>query len=397
MKTLLNVGVVGLGQRGYSLINDLLIHMKDVRVSAVSDVYPDRVSRAAAAVETAGFPKPFVTEEYREIVEKKQADALIIATPWRDHADMAVFALEHGMPVGLEVGGVTEMGEAYALIAAYERTGTPFMFLENCCYGRRELMVKNMAEDGVFGEIVHGEGRYGHDLRREIAFGGENRHYRLEEYRFFNRENYPTHELGPLARVLGIGKDDRFVSLVSTAGGAFGLHDYIARHKADDEMLADAAFAQADIVTTVLKTEKGKTVVLTLDTTLPRCYSRGFTVRGTRGMYEEATDSVFLDDTYPEAEHFGWIQKHFGNAKDFEARYDDEKWKAYLASSRIGGHDGMDYLLFSDFFDALRKGRPMPIDVYDAAVWTAVSPLSAQSLKSGGMPVSFPDFSKKEK
>ena len=397
MKTLLNVGVVGLGQRGYSLINDLLIHMKDVRVSAVSDVYPDRVSRAAAAVETAGFPKPFVTEEYREIVEKKQADALIIATPWRNHAAMAVFALEHGMPVGLEVGGVTEMGEAYALIAAYERTGTPFMFLENCCYGRRELMVKNMAEDGVFGEIVHGEGRYGHDLRREIAFGGENRHYRLEEYRFFNRENYPTHELGPLARVLGIGKDDRFVSLVSTAGGAFGLHDYIARHKADDEMLADAAFAQADIVTTVLKTEKGKTVVLTLDTTLPRCYSRGFTVRGTRGMYEEATDSVFLDDTYPEAEHFGWIQKHFGNAKDFEARYDDEKWKAYLASSRIGGHDGMDYLLFSDFFDALRKGRPMPIDVYDAAVWTAVSPLSAQSLKSGGMPVLFPDFSKKEK
>ena len=203
--------------------------------------------------------------------------------------------------------------------------------------------------------------------------------------------------MGPLARVLGIGKDDRFVSLVSTAGGAFGLHDYIARHKADDEMLADAAFAQADIVTTVLKTEKGKTVVLTLDTTLPRCYSRGFTVRGTRGMYEEATDSVFLDDTYPEAEHFGWIQKHFGNAKDFEARYDDEKWKAYLASSRIGGHDGMDYLLFSDFFDALRKGRPMPIDVYDAAVWTAVSPLSAQSLKSGGMPVLFPDFSKKEK
>lgn len=397
MKTLLNIGVVGLGQRGYSLINDLLIHMKDVRVSAVSDVYPDRVSRAAAAVETAGFPKPFVTEEYREIVEKKQADALIIATPWRNHADMAVFALEHGMPVGLEVGGVTEIGEAYALIAAYERTGTPFMFLENCCYGRRELMVKNMAEDGVFGEIVHGEGRYGHDLRREIAFGGENRHYRLEEYRFFNRENYPTHELGPLARVLGIGKDDRFVSLASTAGGAFGLHDYIARHKADDGMLADAAFAQADIVTTVLKTEKGKTVVLTLDTTLPRCYSRGFTVRGTRGMYEEATDSVFLDDTYPEAEHFGWIQKHFGNAKDFEARYDDEKWKAYLASSRIGGHDGMDYLLFSDFFDALRKGRPMPIDVYDAAVWSAVSPLSAQSLKSGGMPVSFPDFSKKEK
>lgn len=397
MKTILNVGVVGLGQRGYSLINDLLIHMKDVRVSAVSDVYPDRVSRAAATVETAGFPKPFVTEEYREIVEKKQADALIIATPWRNHAAMAVFALEHGMPVGLEVGGVTEIREAYALIAAYERTGTPFMFLENCCYGRRELMVKNMAEDGVFGEIVHGEGRYGHDLRREIAFGVENRHYRLEEYRFFNRENYPTHELGPLARVLGIGKDDRFVSLVSTAGGAFGLHDYIARHKADDEMLADAAFAQADIVTTVLKTEKGKTVVLTLDTTLPRCYSRGFTVRGTRGMYEEATDSVFLDDTYPEAEHFGWIQKHFGNAKDFEARYDDEKWKAYLASSRIGGHDGMDYLLFSDFFDALRKGRPMPIDVYDAAVWTAVSPLSAQSLKSGGMPVSFPDFSKKEK
>ena len=172
--------------------------------------------------------------------------------------------------------------------------------LENCCYGRRELLVKNMVDLGLFGEIVHCSGGYLHDLRHEISFGRENRHYRLRNYINRNCENYPTHELGPIARVLDINHGNRMLSLSSFASKAAGLHQYISTDKSDDTELLNTQFAQGDIITTVIKCAGGQTIVLTLDTTLPRYYSRGFTVRGTKGFYEETTDSIFLDSQHRE-------------------------------------------------------------------------------------------------
>lgn len=388
----LRLGVIGLGQRGSQLMKDIFVPSDRVCVSAVCDVYEDRIAAASALVTAHGDPKPYETTDYTTLLDKSKIDLVIVATPWKEHVPMACLAMERGIPCGIEVGGAQTLDECYQLVETWEKTHTPFMFMENCCYGRREMMVLNMVKKGLFGTLVHCAGGYQHDLRDEISFGRERRHYRLDEYRLNNRENYPTHELGPIAKVLDINHGNRFVSLTATASKAAGLHDYILQNKPDDAVLKNTTFAQGDIVTTVLKTENGETVVLTLDTTLPRYYSRGFTVRGTKGMYEEATDSVFLDGN---TEHFHW-RPHWGNATEFTEEYDHEVWKKYLAEGVQGGHDGMDYLVYNEFFDCVREGRDVPIDVYDAAVWMAVTPLSEMSLQNGSAPVAFPDFKEKK-
>ena len=250
-------------------------------------------------------------------------------------------------------------------------------------------MVLNMVRKGVFGEIVHCSGGYHHDLRHEITHGKELRHYRLNEYLTRNCENYPTHELGPIAQVLDINRGNRFVSLTATASKSAGLHEFVKEKKADDTELLNAKWAQGDIVTTVIKCERGETIVLTLDTTLPRnFYSRGFTVRGTKGMYEESTQSVFIDN----GEQKECREESVNNVEKFTEKYDHEIWKKYLADGVQGGHGGMDYLVYSDFFDCVKNNKPMPIDAYDAAAWMCITPLSEKSIAMGGMPQEIPDF-----
>jgi hypothetical protein len=254
------------------------------------------------------------------------------------------------------------------------------------------MMVLNMIERGVLGDIVHCEGGYRHDLREEIAFGEANRHYRLEEYKRRNCENYPTHELGPLARVLNINRGNRMVKLCSVASRASGLNAYVTR--ADIAAKKDAPtpqrFAQGDVVTTIITCAGGETMTLTLDTTLPRPYSRGFHVQGTKGLYNEDNHMIFLDGEHNEYEFRG--RELWGNADGYLEKYEHPVWKAYLAEGVKGGHDGMDWLELSAFFNAVEGGLHAPIDVYDMASWMSVSCLSEASIASGGAPVAFPDF-----
>ena len=294
----------------------------------------------------------------------------------------------------MEVGGSYGIEDCWELVNTYEKTKTPLMFLENCCFGRREMMAKNMAELGIFGDIVHCAGGYHHDLRREISYGNENKHYRLRNYLHRNTENYPTHELGPIARVLNINHGNRLVSLTSTASRAAGLHEYIVANKGEDDPLRNKVFEQGDIVTTVIKCAHGETITLTLDTTLPRYYSRGFTVRGTKGMYEEATDSVFLDRAEDIALEGAWRKEQSGNADEYAKEYEHPLWKQYLEEGVKGTHDGMDWLEFRVFFDCLKNEKQLPVDVYDAATWMAVTALSEESIQKGSMPVTFPDFTR---
>lgn len=383
----LRLGIIGLGARGYWLIENLFTYMDEIKVTAVCDIYADRVEKAQSKLAEA-YEKPFGTTDYKEVLDKSRVDCVVVITSWCDHVKVAIACMEAGIPCGLEVGGAESLDECYMLVEAYEKTKTPFMFLENCCYGRRELMVLNMVQKGVFGEIVACSGGYMHDLRDEIAFGKENRHYRLSEYSSRNCENYPTHELGPIAKVLGIGENNRMVSLTSTASKAVGLHEFIVKNKSDDRKLCERVFPQGDIVTTVIKCQNGETITLKLDTTLPRCYSRGFCVQGTKGMYFEDNDSVFLDGS---GDH--WNQKaYWGNADKYAEEYDHDIWKKYLSEGVKPGHDGIDYLVYSDFFAHVVSGEPMPIDVYDAAAWMSVTPLSAKSIELGSMPVEMPDF-----
>ena len=386
----INVAYIGYGERGRALLG-LVLEQVDT-ISAVCDIYEDRAEACAKAVEESRGVRPAVYTDYKDAIADENVNVVMIMTSWESHIPIALEAMRAGKAVALEVGGAYLVEDCWELVRTQESTGVPFMFLENCCFGRRELMIKNMVELGLFGRIVHCSGGYQHDLREEIAFGVENRHYRLRNYLSRNCENYPTHELGPIARILGINKGNRMVSLTSTASCAAGMHEYILANKSDDEALKNAEFAQGDVVTTVIKCARGETITLTLDTTLPRFYSRGFTVRGTKGMYEEATDSVFLDRQEDRAYDWSWVKNKVGNADEYTHEYEHPIWKQFLEDGVRGGHGGMDYLELKAFFDALRADAPMPIDVYDAAAWMAITALSEISITNGSAPVEIPDF-----
>ncbi len=387
----IKVGYIGYGSRGKGLMKHVVLQLGE-KITAVCDSYEDRALAAAVAVEEAGQSRPAVYTDYHDVISDENVNTIVIATAWESHVEIAVAAMYAGKAVAMEVGGAYTLDDCYELVKAYEKTKTPFMFLENCCFGRREMMVLNMAQKGLLGEIVHCQGGYMHDLRKEIAFGKENRHYRLRNYLTRNCENYPTHDLGPIAKVLKINHGNRMVTLTSMASKSVGLHEYILKNKSDDEFLKNKTFAQGDIVTTVIKCAGGETIVLTLDTTLPRYYSRNFTVRGTKGMYEEATDSVFLDREEDMAHDFDWRKKCINNAAEYEEEYDHPVWKQYLKEGVQGTHDGMDYLEFEKFFEALRNDAPMPVDVYDAASWMAITVLSEMSIAKGGAVMDIPDF-----
>ncbi len=388
----IQIGIVGFGSRGTWLLKDDILPREGIEVNAVCDLYDDRAENAAKLVEESGRPRPAVYTDYEEVLKNENVNTILIFSAWESHVDIACSAMKAGKAVGLEVGGAYSVDDCWRLVRTYEETKMPFMFLENCCFGRREMMALNMVEKGIFGEIVHCEGGYCHDLREEISFGKENRHYRQRNYLARNAENYPTHDLGPIAKVLKIGHGNRMLTLTSTASKAAGLHDYIGRNKSDDSELLNAKFAQGDIVTTVIKCANGETIVLSLDTTLPRYYSRRFTVRGTRGMYEEVTDSVFIDTAEDRAHDFDWREKCIGNAKNYAKDYEHPVWIDYLERGVTGGHDGMDWLEFDFFFDCLKNNKPMPVDVYDAASWMVITALSEYSIAKGGAVVDIPDF-----
>lgn len=387
----LNVGIIGLGNRGYWLMKDVILLMPGIKVTAVCDVYEDRNEKAAVLTEELCGHRPAMETDYKKLIARDDVDIVVITCAWEGHVQIAIEAMEAGKAVGMEVGGAYSIKQCWDLVDTYEKTKTPFMFLENCCYGRRELMALNMVQQGLFGDVVHCRGAYMHDLREEVSKGEENRHYRLRNYIHRNCENYPTHELGPIAKILQINHGNRMLSLTSMSSKASGLHEYIKDRMPDNNTLSHTTFAQGDVVNTMIKCAGGETILLTLTTTLPRFYSRDFTVCGTKGMYEEENDSVYLDKKYTLEEEMEW-KKFWGNAKEYEEEYDHPIWKKFLNDGVHGGHGGMDWLVFEAFFDSIRNNTLCPIDVYDAASWMCITALSEESIALGGQPVAVPDF-----
>ncbi len=385
------MAIIGLGARGYSLLDMAYLEHPDVEFVAVCDVYEDRVKEAADLIEKRGFKRPVETLNYKDILAKNEVEAVVIATSWDNHIDMSIEFMRAGKYVACEVGGAYSVRECWKLVDAYEETGVPIMMLENCVYGRDEMMLMNMLEQGVLGEIIHCDGAYAHDLRDEIAFGVEKRHYRLDNYMHRNTENYPTHELGPIARLLKINRGNRLISLTSTSSKARGLAEYVKEHKSDDESLMNTTFNQGDIVTTVIKCANGETIKLTLDTTLPRAYSRGLVVRSTKAMYNEDNHSLFLEGDHSIKDHFRW-KDFWGNFVKYREKYEHPMWIEYLKDGIKLGHDGMDYLVFDEFVKSVRAKTQVPIDVYDMATWMSITALADESISTGSKPVYIPDF-----
>lgn len=388
--------VIGLGQRGYSMIAENLLHFDEFEFVAVCDSYEDRVKQAVELIkrERKDSPEPFGTVDYKEILNRDDIDAVYVASAWESHIAIAIEAMRAGIAVACEVGGAYSIDECYELVKAYEQTGTPFMFMENCCYNKSELLATAMARAGKFGKIVHCEGAYAHDLRSEIANGNIIRHYRLRNYTARNCDNYPTHDLGPIAKLLNINRGNRMISLVSMASSAHGLEEYIKEQNLaeKDPTLKDLRFAQGDIVTTIIKCSGGETIVLSLDTTLPRSYDRAFTIRGTKGYYSMSTNSVFFDGMKESWNPVECVKDTLDNAKEYEAEFLPSVWTDMTEEGKKRGHGGMDGICFSHFIDSLLNGKPMDIDVYDAAAWMCITALSEKSIAEGGSLQSIPDF-----
>jgi len=390
----IKLGIVGLGCRGYSMLKSVILPMENCSVVAVCDVYADRVDRAADKVKEVTGEEPYKTTDYRDLIKNGGVDAVYVASSWESHIEVAIAVLEADISVACEVGGAYNLEELYALIRAERNSLGKFMFMENCCFGKSELLATSMARSGKLGRIVHCAGAYSHDLRKEVAEGNIKRHYRLRNYMLRNTENYPTHELGPIARVLNINRGNRMLSLVSVASCSHGIQEYIEDTKLyeEDPTLKNAEFAQGDIVTTIITCAGGETITLRLDTSLPRFYNREFTVRGTKGMYEQGCNVFFFDGMNGEVDAPKFYKEYFDNAKQYEKDYLPPEWSALTEEELKKGHGGMDYIMFRRFIDCLINGEAMPIDVYDAAAWMSVSVLAAESIEKGGVPVAIPDF-----
>ncbi len=389
----LRIGFVGLGQRGSGMLRTFLAH-PDVDVIAVCDVYDDRVDNASKFVLEKRNHEPRKYSDYNQMLLDKDIDAIYVASSWEEHVNQAIMCMEHHIPVAMEVGGAYSVKDCWRLVNAYEKTNTPIMMMENCCYDKFETLLINLAEQNKFGEIIHLHGAYSHDLREEISSGNIIRHYRLRNYIARNCENYPTHELGPLAKLININAGNRFVSIVSVASKARGLEEYIKEGRCKDKTLDGVKFNQGDIVSTIITCENGETITLTLDTTLPGYYSRQLEVKGTKGCANQEANMVLFDD----GEEVAWnpyetIQKHGGNAENLK-QYLPKYWRDITKEQIELGHGGMDYFMVATFVDTLLNNKEMPIDVYDAAAWYAITPLSEKSIKNGGRPYKIPDFTR---
>lgn len=383
------IGAVGLGGRGRSMLG-LLLQVPGVVCPAVCDKVPERVEEGIDVVESVPGMDYEVHgyTDYKEMLEKEELDALFVATTWITHAKIAIAGMNAGLNVAMEVGGAASIEECWEMVRTSERTGKFCMLLENCCYDRKEMAVFKMVKEGLFGEIIHCEGGYRHDLRDEISLGRENIHGRLFNFQNRNGELYPTHQIGPIAKVLNINRGNRFVSLCSMASKSRGLNEWIGKNKGTDYDLYGYDFAEGDIVTTMIKCAHGETVTITHDCCLPRPYSRNYVVQGTKGIFMEISDrnSLLAVEGITESTH-EW--EHLDN--HIEAQ-DHPLWCKYTKDGIKAGHGGMDYLVLSAFVEAARDNLVPPIDVYDTATWMAITCLSEQSVAVGGHPVAFPDF-----
>jgi len=388
----LRIAVVGTGNRGRSLLR-ILLGFEGVEVPALCDIQKDHLDRAGAmVVETGrGRPEPYGADEhsYRKVMEREDIDAVIIATYWEWHAPMAVYGMKMGKYVAVEVPVAYTLEECWDLVKTHEETGVPCMMLENWSFRRDNLAVLNMIREGLLGDTVHCHCAHSHDCIDHWFFESETGQDRwgAKYLLHHNRDQYPTHQLGPVISWMDIGSGDYFDSITSTATGSFGINDYFIRKFGRDHPNAQREYAQGDIVTTVVRTKKGKSIVINYDMQLPRPYDNRWMIQGTRGVYNEQRDAVYLTERSPE--YHQW--EPFG---PYQEEFDHSWWRALLGSAGRLSHGGTDYLELKLFLDAVSTGGETPLDVYDAVIMSVNGPLSERSISRGGIPIKVPDFTR---
>ena len=385
-------GVIGVGGRGTHLLG-LVLKTAGVRVTAVCDIQPAHLQRGIERVVRAGQPRPAGfgergPKDYRRMLEGRNLDAVVIATPMQDHAVMAIDALRAGKAVLSEVAACMTMDECWGLVRAVEETGSFYMLAENCCYMRPQMQVMNMVRQGLFGGITYAECGYVHDCRFLHFNADGSLTWRGELARDYLGNLYPTHSLGPVARWMGINRSDRFVSLVAMSTRAFGPHKNAVKKFGPDSPQAKISFRNGDSTTTLIRTASGAVVDLRYDTTSSRPHRTTvyYALQGETASYRSVTGEIWIESR---SKRYQWEPM-----SRYAAEFDDPMWTKWAKAAAGSGHGGADFFEIRDFFGALREGRPSPIDVYDAVTWSCIIPLSAESIRRGSQPVEVPDFTR---
>ncbi len=396
------IALIGVGLRGQNHLNNLL-QRDDVEIPAICDTSQHMLDKSLKMIEQRGWKKPEVYTgddyAYRDLLARDDIQGVIISTPWLWHPIMAVDTMKAGKYAGLEVSAANTVEDCWDLVNTYEETGAPCMILENVCYRRDIMAIHNMVKQGIFGELVHCHCGYQHDLRAVLFNNGEQPYggglkfgpeayseaqWRTEHYLKRDGDVYPTHGIGPIANYLDINRGNRFVSLTSTSTKARGLHNYIVENGGADHEHANLKWKMGDIVTTTISTALGESIILIHDTTLPRPYSLGFRVQGTKGLWMKDGNQIYIEGT---SSPHRWEV-----SKPYLEKYDHPLWKKYEEQAVGSGHGGMDFFVLNAFVEAVKRNIDPPLDVYDAAAWSVITPLSERSIANGGTPQDFPDF-----
>lgn len=407
------LGFIAVGYRGQAHLHEML-KRNDVEIIAFAD--PDKRMLASAQKLVAKYNKPAPTEysngehDYKNLLKDKNIDAVIISSPWEWHKEQGIDAMRAGKIVGMEVCGAIQLSDCWDFVKAYEETKVPIMMLENVCYRRDVMAVLNMVRKGMFGELIHGQGGYEHDLRGVLFNDGETAYnsgveygekgfseakWRTDHYVNRNGELYPTRGLGPVAVMFDVNRGNRLLRLSSFSSKARGLHKYIVEHPkgGKEHPSAKVEFKQGDIVTTQIQCANGETILLTHDTSLQRPYNLGFRVQGTEGLWQD----------------FGWGDNNQGfiyfeklmnksdrwdNTEKWLTDNDHPLWKRYAKEAENSGHGGMDFFVDNTFIECIKRNIEFPLDVYDLATWYAITPLSEKSIAENSAVQEIPDFTK---
>ena len=402
--TPIHIAVIGTGLRGQDHL-ELLLRRSDVEIVAICDINPRMLADAKKLFTQFNKKLPEIftgsTTSYKLLLDKyKKLNAILIATPWEWHKAMIIDSLNAGIKyVACEVIMGITLQDHWDVVHAAERNKAQVMMLENVCYRRDVMAVLNMVRQGVFGELIHLQGGYQHDLR-EVKFNDGLQPYgngveygakafseatwRTEHSVHRNGDLYPTHGIGPVANYININYGNRFTSLCSFSSKARGLHNHVVKGGGATHPNAAVLFKLGDVVTTNINCANGETILLQHDTNLPRPYSLGFRVQGTNGIWMDINKGIHIQ---------GVSKAHsWDKAQEWYDKYDHPLWKKYATAAEGAGHGGMDFFVIHSFIESIKANQPTPISVYDAVTWSAISPLSEQSIALGNETVEFPDF-----
>ena len=389
-RDVVRLGIIGVGLRGTETLKEFLA-VENVVVNAVCDVVKDKCTRAAQLVEKAGQKTPAIyasgERDFEKLVARDDLDFVYIATPWEWHVPQVLAALKAGKHAGTEVPAAYTLEDCWNIVNASEAARRHCLIMENCCYDSSETTVLNMVRAGVFGELVHGECAYNHDLREILFEAKDEGLWRRRHHTLRDSNLYPTHGLGPMARYMDINRGDKFDYLVSMSSAHLGLESYRRDNVPAGDPKWREVYKTGDYNTSIIKTAKGRTIMLQHNVSTPRPYDRINLIQGTKGIFRDYPPRIFIDGQ-PGGHAFTTLDK-------YKEQYESPLWKKQGEMARkLGGHGGMDYLMCYRLVQCMREGLEPDINVYDAAAWSVPGPLSQISVAKGSMPVKFPDFTR---